>query len=141
MKSSEEGLSTSYQGLGIIDLGSREATMNEVESCVGEIDALLDVVDKVHFALGVGSVDEGKFDCRTGVAAVEEDSETGGGYHGRDEGFVELHRSVSGYGGWAKRSSRYHCQFGRGTRSQLGRWYRRSCNVNDHSTKMRILLP
>jgi hypothetical protein len=45
MQSSEKCLGTPYQGFGIIDLGSGEATMDQVQSCGGKIDALLYVVD------------------------------------------------------------------------------------------------
>ena len=64
--------------------------MDKIHSCIGEIDSLLHIVDKIYLTLRIRSVYIGKLDCGSTVATIEEDGQTGGRDHGRDERFVEL---------------------------------------------------
>ena len=89
LQASEEGLCSTKQDFGIIDLRRRETSTEEIYSRTCQIYALLDVVDEIDFSMGIGSVDIGKFNGRSAMAAVKENCEPGLSDHRGDYGFVK----------------------------------------------------
>lgn len=58
----EEITGSSEESLRVVDLGHREAATEQVGCGVDQSHALLDVVDEVHAAVGVGAVNVRKLD-------------------------------------------------------------------------------